>query len=1029
MDGDQKVSAGNKLPTPPIILDLVERFERNSEAYKSGNYNETQVRREFIDPMFKVLGWDIDNEQGYAEAYKDVIHEDAIKVGEATKAPDYCFRIGGTRKFFLEAKKPSVDIKHDVSPAFQLRRYAWTTKLPLSILTDFEEFAVYDCRFKPDQKDNAARGRIFYIPYTEYATRWHEIDAIFSRDAVLKGSFDKYAESSKAKRGTADVDSEFLLTIEAWRKDLAENLALRNKKLSQRELNFAVQRIIDRIIFLRICEGRGLENYGKLRALAGDDGIYARLGNLFQQADDRYNSGLFHFRAEKGRHEPPDEFTLKLDLDDKLLRQILKSLYYPESPYVFSALSADVLGQVYEQFLGKVIRLTEGHRAKVDDKPEVKKAGGVYYTPTYIVEYIVQNTVGKLLEGKTSRQAAKLKILDPACGSGSFLLGAYECLLKWHLDFYTGDSPAKWAKGSKPVLVQSSGGGWKLAIAERKRILLDNIFGVDIDAQAVETTKLSLLLKVLEGETSQSLQPELLHERALPDLGDNIKCGNSLIGPDFYQQELTLLDDDQRYRINVFDWQAEFSEIFKTGGFDAVIGNPPYVRQETLSEFKDYFETHYEAFDGVADLYAYFMEKGVKLLREGGLFSIIVSSSFLRATYAEPLRRTLKKYTTAQRIMDFGGLAVFANAKDTYVCIPLLVKGGKQKTVEISKVNSLEIRKLTEHVTSNHFIIPSVRLSPEAWSLKSDEEAAVFAKVSKAGKSLGNYVERKFFRGLLTGLNEAFEISAEQRAGLLRSSEASRALIKPFLGGKDIRRYEINDNGRFLIVIPSGWTRKQLVKNKRSAEAFSEREAWNWFRDEYPRLAGHLAPHTDALRARQDQGDYWWELRSCDYYNYFDSPKIIFPDICKGPRFFLDRSGIYLANTAYCLGTDDCYLLGILNSRLFWFAISNISIPFGIRAGEYRYRLIYQYMEKVPIRVIDHANASDKTRHDQMVNHVEQMLKLHKGVALAQTPQEKTTLERQLAATNAQIDKLVYDLYGLTPDEIRVLENSILKLE
>jgi hypothetical protein len=902
MDGDKKVSEENKLPTPAIILDLVERFERNSKAYKSGNYNETQVRREFIDPMFKALGWDIDNEQGYAEAYKDVIHEDAIKVGEATKAPDYCFRIGGTRKFFLEAKKPSVDIKHDVSPAFQLRRYAWTTKLPLSILTDFEEFAVYDCRFKPDQKDNAARGRIFYIPYTEYATRWHEIAAIFSRDAVLKGSFDKYAESGKAKRGTADVDSEFLLTIEAWRKELAENLALRNKKLSQRELNFAVQRIIDRIIFLRICEGRGLENYGKLRALAGDDGIYARLGNLFQQADDRYNSGLFHFRAEKGRHEPPDEFTLKLDLDDKLLRQILKSLYYPESPYVFSALSADVLGQVYEQFLGKVIRLTEGHRAKVDDKPEVKKAGGVYYTPTYIVEYIVQNTVGKLLEGKTSRQAAKLKILDPACGSGSFLLGAYEQLLKWHLDFYTNDSPVKWAKGSKPVLVQSSGGGWKLAIAERKRILLDNIFGVDIDAQAVETTKLSLLLKVLEGETSQSLQPELLHERALPDLGDNIKCGNSLIGPDFYQQELTFLDDDQRYRINVFDWQAEFSEIFKTGGFDAVIGNPPYVRQETLSQFKDYFETHYEAFDGVADLYAYFMEKGVKLLREGGLFSIIVSSSFLRATYAEPLRRTLKKYAAVQRIVDFGGLAVFANAKDTYVCIPLLAKGGKQKTVEVSKVHSLETRKLTEYVPSHHFIIPSERLAPEAWSLKSDEEATVFAKLVKAGKPLGDYVERRIFYGIKTGLNDAFVIDSETKRRLIAKDKRSADLIRPLLGGEDIRRYIFNPKDQWII--------------------FSRRGVNI---DRYPAIRNHLAQWKEDLTPKKDKnakrgrkpGRYeWYEIQDdVAYYEVFDGPKLIFPDIAKGPRFCLDLDGYYLANTAYCLGTEDRYLLGILNSR------------------------------------------------------------------------------------------------------------------
>src|SRR6266446_3901815 len=395
---------------PPQVLDLIQRFDRNREAYRSPNYNETQLRREFLDPLFKSLGWDIDNEQGYAEAYKDVVHEDAIKVGEATKAPDYSFRIGGTRKFFLEAKRPSVDIKNDVSPAFQLRRYAWTVKLSLSVLTDFEEFAVYDCRVKPDQKDSASVARILYIPYTEYAQRWDEIANVFSRDAVLKGSFDKYAEASKVKRGTADVDDEFLKTIETWRSDLARNLALRNPKLTQRELNFAVQRTIDRIIFLRIGEGRGIEDYGRLRALTNGDRIYPRLCQVFEQADERYNSGLFHFKPDKGRHEAPDELTLNLDLDDKLLRGILKNLYYPECPYVFSALSADILGQVYEQFLGKVIRLTEGHRAVVEEKPEVKKAHGVYYTPTYIVEYVVQSTVGKLLQGKTPKQAATLKV-------------------------------------------------------------------------------------------------------------------------------------------------------------------------------------------------------------------------------------------------------------------------------------------------------------------------------------------------------------------------------------------------------------------------------------------------------------------------------------------------------------------------------------------------------------------------------------------------------------------------------------------
>jgi hypothetical protein len=278
---------GVVMAVPDGLIELIERFDRNLEAYRSGQYNETQVRREFIDPLFTLLGWDIDNKQGYAEAYKDVIHEDAIKVGGATKAPDYCFRIGGTRKFFLEAKKPSVNLKDDTSPAFQLRRYAWSAKLPLSILTDFEETAVYDCRVKPAKTDKAATARILYLNYTEYTQSWDEIASIFSREAVLKGSFDKYAESSKVKKGTAEVDTAFLKEIESWRETLARNLALRNPQLTQRELNFAVQRTIDRIIFLRICEDRSIENYGRLMALQNGTRVYERLRELFHRADER----------------------------------------------------------------------------------------------------------------------------------------------------------------------------------------------------------------------------------------------------------------------------------------------------------------------------------------------------------------------------------------------------------------------------------------------------------------------------------------------------------------------------------------------------------------------------------------------------------------------------------------------------------------------------------------------------------------------------------------------------------------------
>lgn len=356
------------------LYKLVERFDRNYEAYRSREYSEAQVRVDFINPLLELLGWDVDNKQGRPEAYRDVIYEDRVKVGGGTKAPDYGFYAGGARRFFLEAKKPSVDLQNDVNPAVQLRRYAWSAKLPLSILTDFEEFAVYDCRFEPEKNDKPTNARLDFLTYDKYPDRWDDIYSVFSREAVLSGSFDKYAEPTKRKRGAVTVNSAFLREIESWREVLARNIALLNN-LSRRQLNYAVQMTIDRIIFLRMAEDRGVEDYGKLLGLVNGNSVYERLCHLFRDADDRYNSGLFHFRRERGRDEEPDEFTTSLKIDDVVLREIIRGLYYPESPYEFSVLPLDVLGQVYEQFLGKVIRLEDGNRAIIEEKPEVRKAG------------------------------------------------------------------------------------------------------------------------------------------------------------------------------------------------------------------------------------------------------------------------------------------------------------------------------------------------------------------------------------------------------------------------------------------------------------------------------------------------------------------------------------------------------------------------------------------------------------------------------------------------------------------------------
>ena len=420
-----------------------------------------------------------------------------------------------------------------MEPAYQLRRYGWSAKLAISLLTNFEEFAVYDSRIQPKQLDKASTARREYITYKQYDDRWDFLSGTFSKQAVLRGDFDRYCGAARGKGARNSTTPFSPKSRNGEKSSPAISPSATNRSTSARSTSPSSGSSTgsSSSASAKTAASSALAGF---RPCSTATTFIPASSASFEDADARYNSGLFHFKAEKGRDESPDELTPGLDVDDASLKSIITRLYYPASPYEFTVVSADILGSVYERFLGKVITLTAGHRAKVEEKPEVRKAGGVYYTPTYIVDYIVQQTVGKLLENKTPKEAAKLTILDPACGSGSFLLGAYQFLLDWHLKWYIADGAGNWSKSKKSTLRPGVDGQWRLAINERKRILLDNIHGVDIDYQAVEVTKLSLLLKVLEGETAETLGGlwTVSHERALPDLGRNVQCGNSLISID-----------------------------------------------------------------------------------------------------------------------------------------------------------------------------------------------------------------------------------------------------------------------------------------------------------------------------------------------------------------------------------------------------------------------------------------------------------------------------------------------------------------
>lgn len=947
------------MPAPDSVIKLCETFAEHREHFRSGNYNEFQLRKQFLDPLFEALGWDMANSQGLAPQYRDVIHEDAIKVGLRVKAPDYAFTLHGQRKFFLEAKKPSVNIKTDIAPAYQLRRYAWSAKLPLSILSDFEEFAIYDCRIKPAPTDASSKARTFYCTYDQYAEKWDEIAAIFSRDAILKGSFDKYADSAKKKKGTAEVDTAFLEEIERWRDLLAKNFALRNPTLTVRDLNFAVQKTIDRLVFLRICEDRGTEDYGRLRVCANGTQTYARLLELFRAADARYNSGLFHFSKEKSQAEEPDTLTPNLALDDKTLKDIISHLYYPESPYEFSVLPADILGSVYERFLGKTIRLTDGHQAKIEEKPEVRKAGGVYYTPSYIVDYIVENTLGKLLNPEPQKpislaDAAKLKVCDPACGSGSFLIVAYQYLLDWYRDRYC-ENTDKFSKGKNAVLYQAKGGEWRLTTSEKKRILLNNIHGVDIDAAAVEVTKLSLLLKVLEGETGEIAQRDFLkeRERILPDLAHNIKCGNSLIGPDFYDApELDFLDEEARYRVNVFDWKAAFPEVFKQGGFDCVIGNPPWVSLKGKfgndilhEEAIKYLGRRFSGDTYRPNLFELFIRVSLELISKTGFHSFVVPDRFgFNQQFADLRRYILESFNirSLQYRMPFPNITadtlVYVVCGDAVEKLPTVIRDyNEESAVTMTKDAFLQIQDFQ--------FLPINALIRRLYF-----ESSPLVPISQLASSAVGF------------------ISTPKTISILQNSPNQQNCLK----GRDITRWSPISCHFF------HFTRPNLAGGTQNEERLKTKEKVLLRKTGFPLIAAY-----DDSGALVEQSLYF-------FYEFKE-------------------------------GVTPKLLTAIFNSKIFQFVYWNWMIT--NRDATPQLKKIH--LDRFPIRPIDFNNPADVEKHDRIVTLVDKMLALVPKRRAEANPQAAAQLDTQITATDRQIDRHVYELYGLTEEEIALVEGAI----
>jgi len=735
---------------------------------------------------------------------------------------------------------------------------------------------------------------------------------------------------------------------------LAKSIALNNRKLTDEEINFSVQQTLDRLIFLRFCEDRAVEPDAQLQKAVSKGDSYKNLLDLFNQADDKYNSGLFDFKK--------DVITPKLKIDNKVLKIVINELYFPLCNYDFRVMPVEVLGNAYEQFLGKVIRTTPARGVKIEEKPEVRKAGGVFYTPQYIVEYIVKNTVGKLIDGKSPKEIEKIKIVDPACGSGSFLVGAFEYLLTHHVNWYHEKGYATKKGKDNPFTPQGT-----LTTHEKKRILINNIFGVDLDANAVEVSKLSLLLKCMEGETEASIKQQisLFHERVLPDLDNNIKDGNSLIETDIYDSQIDFGDEK---KIKPFNWKKGFADIFKQEGFDIVIGNPPYLGGREWKEINgnayDYFIGKYKVAEYQFDMYALFWEMGLNLLKLDGLIGFITPNTWLNNQSNKKLRTFILENTFIEQIVDYSKITVFDQATVLPVVSILQKSNAKKASTKIFKPienNGFEVKNtVSQNIWKDGDLnIINIDLSENDLVLRN--------KIEKNTVPLEKLALIKFGIKLYeTGKGKPAQKASFAEDKIYEANKKVDKTYRPYLEGKDINSYRIEYKNRWL------------------------------------KYGENLAAPRDPV--------------------LFEGERILVRRIVGKTLISAYTNSDYVTSQLLQIvkpfnQSETKFLLGVLNSNLLAFYFRK---KYNRQDKTFPEIRIYE-LASLPIK---QAGKSQIEVEKEIVKHVDVLLKLHEEIKEEKLQNKIEQIKQRIEHSEEKINQLVYELYELTPAEIVIIENS-----
>jgi len=944
------------LDIPKKLLQIIEKFEKIDPQ----SLKEPKLISEFIEPLFHSLGWNYKPKN-----YEYVIEPEIKKLNKKDQSyPDYLFKTKNDNCFYLKITQVENNNIEESLFFKTLHRNCWTSNTPIGAITNFDTLYIYDLHSKPESKTKL----IFKCNYQEFINKWGDIYNLLSKESVEKGTLKKYQCET-----LNSIYYYFANQLLNWHLSLSDNIKSNFQDLNDSEIEITSIRILNRLILLRFCESLGLEPVDHLKNIFDKDYIYKSLLNIFEKANEKYNSGLFYFKKESGRNtDSLDLITFNIVVDDIVLAKILNQFYSEDQPIDFCTISVNTIATSFDIFIKHILDKNS------DDAISQNYLNNYSaFEKNALIDLTINKSHTDLLEGKKLGKRSSIgstKILDPCCGAGLYLLKSFDYLINWHLEEYLN---LKKEKSSSTILpIKKMGDGhWQLSWEEKKQILTNNIYGVDINRIAVESVELILLLKLLEDISPKIIQDQLklFWQHALPDLGNNIKCGNALIESDIYKlQQFVKISEEQKSTINPLDWQKEFKKFNPIENFDIVIGHPPlYFSEFFIQKIKPYFKQRYDHFKDFKNSYLLFYEKSLKLMKKNGILAFIVPEEWL---FNAESFNILKEYW----IKDVYKLSSGAKSKNKPERLVTIIKKQTAGETNVYVIKNLNFEKpsKTHHfkfinfLNINYFFGFFDKYVDSDLNKKIGDNSIPFSELATSFSGYNAYEKGK-------GLSHEGGVQTKEtiKTKPYHSDTRLNEQWKTEIVGKDISRYCLQFTGmRWIKYGP--W-----LAAPRDPEIFDGE-----------RILVHE-------RISIIDGRIESSICSNEVFHGRDI-------IAIKPK--TDIPNIY-------------FLLGILNSKLFnWYYLVN----FSAKSNEAFPKLLVANLNESPIKKIDKQNLRDKKAYQELTSLVKRNLELNQKILEVPSERDKITMGKMIINIDKEIDAAVYNLYDLSRIEIELIENS-----